>query len=104
MNIIYCPCKDLEEAKKIARVLVEKKLSVCVNVIPQIYSISRWEGKIEEGEEAVLIIKTLEKLLDKTITEIKKIHSYKVPVIISWKIDTETKEVHKWLIDELIFR
>ncbi len=101
MNIVYVPCKNKEEAQKIGRFLIRHKLSVCVNIIPEIYSIFRFEGKVDESAESVLIIKTIDKLVNKVIIYIKKFHSYEQPTIISWKIDKTTKEVEKWLIEEL---
>ncbi|MBI4990561.1 divalent-cation tolerance protein CutA [Candidatus Gottesmanbacteria bacterium] len=102
MNIIvYVPCKDKAEAKKIARDLVKNKLAACTNIIPTVVSIYRWKGKMEEATESILISKTASNLVDRVISQIKKLHSYEMPEIISWKIDKTTKEISQWLTNEL---
>ncbi len=101
MNIVYVPCKDKVEAKKIARNLLNRKLAICINIIGSIESVYLWKGKVEESYESLLIIKTSGRLIDKVIREIKKLHSYDLPDILSWKIDKITKEVDQWIADEL---
>jgi periplasmic divalent cation tolerance protein len=103
MMIIYVPCKNGEEAKSIAKTLVTEKLAACTNIIPTVYSVFLWEGKVEEGEESVLIIKTLDTLVDKVFSRIKQLHSYKTPVIYSLKADKVSKETSSWMNQELIF-
>lgn len=100
MNIVYVPCKDKTEAKRIAKKLVSQKLSFCINIIDPIESIYLWKGKRQESCESLLIIKTPQKLVDKVTEKIKKLHSYDLPDIISWKAET-TPEVEKWSKDEL---
>lgn len=101
MNIIYVTCKDKKEAKKIAFSLVKNKLAICVNIIDRISSIYRWEGKIEETGETILIIKTKRELVDKAVRQINIIHSYKSPEIISWNIDKTPKSILQWMNEEL---
>lgn len=101
MNIVYVPCKDKVEAKRIARNLISQKLAICINIIDSIESVYLWKGKTEESYESLLIIKTSGRLVDKVIAKIKKLHSYNLPDILSWKIDKTTTEVNQWLTDEL---
>lgn len=101
MNIVYVPCKDISQAKLISRNLTKNRLAVCINIINPIISIYRWKGKIEEAQEALIIIKTDDRLAEKVINQIKKLHSYDTPDIISWRIDKTTPEVQKWVLDEL---
>lgn len=82
VTLIYSTTSSEEEAHKIARELVIKKLVACVNIIPKISSIYRWQGKIEEDSEALLIAKTTEKNVEQTITMIKLLHSYEIPDIV----------------------
>lgn len=102
ISIVYVPCRDSIEAKKIARYLLKNKLVVCCNLIPKVDSIYRWKGKIEETKEAVLIVKTKSSLKDKAIAQIKKVHSYESPVILSWDIKTTTQEVASWVNKETL--
>lgn len=101
MNIVYVPCKDKEEARKIAKELVGNKLAICINIINSVDSIYLWKGKVAESHESLLLIKTSERLVDDVITQIKKLHSYDLPDIISWKIDKTTPEVERWFENEL---
>ena len=95
MLLIYVPCKNNAEAKKIARVLVKEKLIVCANIIPKINSVFFWEGKVEECSEALLLMKT-NLPYAKVKNRIKKLHSYKIPAIAAFKIDRINSEYAKW--------
>lgn len=101
MNIIYVPCKNKKEAQKIARHLVSNKFAICINIIHPVDSIYLWKGKVAESYESLLLIKTSEKLVDDVITQIKKLHSYNLPDIISWKIDRTILEVEEWFKKEM---
>ena len=65
------------EARKIANQLVERRLAACVNIIPRIQSVYRWEGKVETAEEFLLIIKTTK--ARSTEEAIRELHSYELP-------------------------
>lgn len=101
MNIVYCTCKNDLEARKIAKKVIGEKLAFCTNIISNCNSIYRWKGKIEESSETIIIIKTLPHLVNKLIREIKKLHTYQMPEIVSWKIDDVSPEIVKWASDEL---
>jgi periplasmic divalent cation tolerance protein len=100
VSIIYSTTGSIEEARKIERMLVEEKLVACVNIIPKIESIYRWKGKIEEDNECVLLAKTTDKNIDKTIQRIKELHSYDVPDIVAIPITHGFKEYLDWVKDE----
>lgn len=101
MNVVYVPCSDKTEARKIAKELLRNKLAICINIIDKVKSIFRWKGKIKESTESLIIIKTSSKLVGKVINQIKKLHSYNIPDIISWKIDKTTSQVKNWCDAEL---
>ena len=82
VSIIYSTFGSIEDARRIARTLVEEQLVACVNIIPKVESYYRWEGKIEDDEEAVILAKTVDKNVKKTIKRIKSLHSYELPDII----------------------
>ena len=99
MILVYITCKDKEEAKKISRHLLEKRLVACTNVHP-IESMYWWEGKIQEDNEFVVIAKTKDENYSKIKEEVEKIHSYDVPCIL--KIDAEANEEYaKWVDEEV---
>jgi periplasmic divalent cation tolerance protein len=82
VSIIYSTTDTIDTAKTIARSLVKEKLVACVHIIPKIESIYRWQGKIEEASECVLLVKTSERNVQKTIQKIRSLHPYEVPEII----------------------
>jgi periplasmic divalent cation tolerance protein len=82
VSIIYSTIGDIEDARRIAHTLVDEQLVACVNIVPSIESVYRWEGKKEEDEECIFIAKTREENIDKTITRIKSLHPYELPDII----------------------
>jgi len=100
VSIIYSTTGSVEEARKISRILVEEKLVACVNIIPKIESIYRWQGNIEEDNECVLLAKTTDKNIDKTIQIIKELHSYDVPDIVAIPITHGFKKYLDWVEDE----
>ena len=80
--IIYTTIDDIKAARRIAHTLTDEQLVACVNIIPGVESVYRWKGKIENAEEVLLIAKTVDSNVKKTIHRIKKIHTYDVPEII----------------------
>lgn len=97
--LIYTTAKDMTEAKKLSGHLLSKKLVACVNFL-KAESSYLWHGKIESGEEIVLILKTKETNWKMTKAEIEKIHSYDIPCII--KIETRMNSAFsKWIKSEI---
>ncbi len=100
-RIVLITCGSREEAEKISKILVEKKLAACVNILSNVKSYFWWEGKIDEADEHLLIIKTKAEKIKELIERVKKIHSYSVPEIISLPILEGNKEYLKWIGDSL---
>ena len=99
MTLIYITCKDEEEAVKISKHLLDKRLIACSNMYP-IRSMYRWQGKLQDEKEFVIMTKTKEKNYGKIKEEVKKIHSYDTPCIL--KIDAEANEIYdKWVNEEI---
>lgn len=86
-----------EEARKIARALVERRLAACVNIVPQIESVYRWEGKIDEAREWLLVIKTTAAAFDRVRNAIRELHSYEVPECICVSIEDGSPDYLKWI-------
>ena len=99
-SIIYSTVGSEEEAKHIAHTLIKEKLVACVNIIPEITSIYRWEGVIEEDSEFIMIAKTTEKNAEKTVARINELHSYELPDIIVIPIIAGLKEYIQYIEDE----
>ena len=99
MTLAYITCKDRKEAERVSMHLLKKRLIACANIFP-IRSIYRWEGKIVNESENVIIAKTNNKIFKKLENEVKKIHSYEVPCIL--KIDAvANKNYGQWAAKEI---
>lgn len=97
--LIYLPCTNEAEARKISRHLLEKRLIACANMFP-ISSIYRWKGKIREENEVVLLLKTLEEKYPVLQTEVEAIHSYKIPCISKIPV-TFNVLYQRWVEDQV---
>lgn len=98
MNIIvFVTAANKGEAGKIASVLIEEKLAACVNVITNVKSLFRWQGKADSAREVLLIIKSRKALLNKLIKKVKSIHSYEVPEIIAVPIIGGDRKYLNWI-------
>ena len=98
---IYVTAPSLDEAKRIARTLIEEKLGACANIYP-ITSIYRWHGNIEEGDEYALLIKTKTELVGKLASRVRDLHSYETPCIVSFKIDAGDQSYLSWIEQETL--
>ncbi|MBF0385486.1 MAG: divalent-cation tolerance protein CutA [Candidatus Omnitrophica bacterium] len=96
-TVIFVTASSKEEAKKIAESLLADKLIACANIIEKVTSIYLWEGKIENSEEVLMVIKTKEELFDKVAAKVKSLHSYSVPEIISLPIEKGNKDYLSWI-------
>ena len=85
------------EAQKIANQLVERQLAACVNIIPRIQSVYRWEGKIETADEFLLIIKTTKARSGDVKDAIRELHSYDLPECIVISMEDGSAEYLKWI-------
>ncbi|MCH8329441.1 MAG: divalent-cation tolerance protein CutA [Nanoarchaeota archaeon] len=99
MILVYITCKDEEEAVKISKHLLNKKLIACSNMHP-IRSMYWWNKKIQDNKEFVIIAKTKEKNYEMIKEEVLKLHSYDIPCIL--KINAEANESYnKWVSEEV---
>ena len=94
---IQWTAESLEEAKKIAKELVEKRWVACANILPQIESIYLWEGKLEEGHEVKVFFKTGETFFQKVLQHITQNCSYDIPEVSKICIDEANPQYEKWL-------
>ena len=95
--VVLVTCGSEEEASRIARSLVEDQLAACVNLISPVRSIYRWEGKIWDEKEWVLLIKTARGRFQELEKRVKSLHSYSVPEIIAIPIIEGEPSYLEWL-------
>ena len=90
-----------KNAKNIAETLVKLRLAACVNILPKLTSIYRWEEKIETAEEWLLIIKTTRKNFMAVRDAIKELHTYELPECVSVPIENGSEAYLKWIEESL---
>jgi periplasmic divalent cation tolerance protein len=95
---VYTTWPTTVEAEAAGRALVERRLAACVNILPGMISHYRWEGKIERGEETVMIIKTRASLADAVSDAVKDLHSYDTPAILVMSLESVEKSYLGWLL------
>ncbi|MFX1496851.1 MAG: divalent-cation tolerance protein CutA [Promethearchaeota archaeon] len=99
--LFFVTVPNLEEGKKLAKILVESRIVACVNIIQDILSIYRWKGNIEENNEYLLLIKTNDKKSNQLIEKINEIHSYDTPECIGIEIDKGSKKYLNWINESI---
>ena len=95
--VVFITTATVEEAQRIANILVRSRKAACVNIVPEVHSIFRWHGKMDSADEALLIVKTREALLDELIELVKENHSYEVPEIVALPIVGGNPDCLRWL-------
>jgi len=100
--IVLTTAGSQEEARKIAHSLVEKQFAACVNIIPQIESVYRWQGKVESANEWLLVIKTVATNFSQVCGEIKRLHSYELPECIKLEVNGGSQEYLQWIEKNLV--
>src|SRR5690625_5466282 len=83
LRLVYITTENKREARAIGRTLVEEKLAACINIVDGMESIYRWEGKIVEEQETILIAKTPYHNVRELTDRVKELHSYECPCVIS---------------------
>jgi periplasmic divalent cation tolerance protein len=97
--IVLTTAGSSHEAEKIAGALVERRLAACVNIIPQIQSVYRWEAKVEQATEWLLLIKTRAEVFARLRDAITELHSYEVPECIMLQVGDGAEPYLHWIAE-----
>jgi periplasmic divalent cation tolerance protein len=95
--VVLVTTPDAESAEKIASALVEERLAACVNIVPAVKSIYRWEGKVTRDDESLMIIKTTAERYEAAELRIKQLHSYTTPEVIALPLKAGSAAYLEWL-------
>lgn len=98
--LVYSTFPSLDAAEAVGRELVERRLAACVNILPGMTSIYRWEGAIARDAEVVMIIKTRASLADPTISAVKALHTYTNPALVVVPVIGGSAAYLRWLGEE----
>ena len=95
--IVFVTVPSGEDASRIGESLVSERLAACVNVVPGIESIYRWQGKVTRDAEWLLMIKTTDERFEEMEQRVKALHAYSTPEVIAFKISRGSDDYLKWL-------
>jgi periplasmic divalent cation tolerance protein len=98
--IVFITAPKEEEAAGIARELVGSRLAACVSIVKDIRSIYRWQGKMEDEAEVLMIVKTRRELFEALMKRVKELHSYTVPEILALPVIAGAEDYLEWLHEE----
>jgi len=97
---VYTTYPSIVEAERAGKALVESRLCACVNIFPGMVSFYWWQGKVDRGDEVVMIIKTRVSLSEKVRAAVKEMHSYTTPAILVLPIEGVDPDYHAWIVAE----
>ena len=98
--LVYTTYPTIVEAERAGRAIVEQRLAACVNILPGMVSHYWWKGKVERGEEVVMIIKTRATLAPRVAAAVKEMHSYETPAILVIPLESVDAAYLDWLLAE----
>lgn len=102
-SVVLVSVPDKKTANKVGRGLVEARFAACVSMVPEVTSIYRWQGKVEEASELLLVIKTRTALVPELSEFVRKLHPHSVPEIIALPIHHGHRSYLDWIGASTIF-
>jgi len=97
---LYVTTATLQEAQTIADVLLEQHLIACANLLPSMTSMYRWNGATQVEDEVAMLLKTRHALAERATERIKELHSFEVPCIVVWPIESGSETYLSWVRNE----
>ncbi|MBF0093714.1 MAG: divalent-cation tolerance protein CutA [Alphaproteobacteria bacterium] len=101
-TLVYITAGSHDEALALGRALVEARLAACANVLGAITSVYWWEGKLDQGNEVALIVKTKTSLVDRVVALVGEKHSYDCPCVVALPIENGNPAFLKWIENETL--
>lgn len=98
--VCFCTCPDIDSARRIADALVAERLAACVNVLPGLRSVYRWQGAIEHADETMLLIKTSQDRLDTVCARIRALHPQELPEVIAVEASGGLTAYLDWVVEQ----
>jgi len=95
--VILTTCETQDEARKLARALVEERVAACVNIVSQVESVYRWKGQVESAAEFLLVIKSSRDMFGQVCSVLERVHSYELPECIALPIVDGSERYLEWL-------
>ena len=96
-SVCLVTAPSLEEARRLARALLEDRLVACANLVPSVQSLYWWEGQVEEAAEVLLVLKTRTERVGELVARVRELHPYSVPEVISWPLGPGNPDYLAWL-------
>lgn len=100
VSVVYITASDVEEARKVGRELISKRLAACVNIFGGMEAMFHWQGKVESASEAVVVAKTQTSLVGALTEAVKSVHSYDCPCVVSFEVSSGNHEFIDWIVAE----
>ena len=100
-RIVLTTASSVDEARRLARMLVDERLAACVSLVPSVESIYRWQGKVEEATETLLLIKTTAERLAHLETRMLTLHSYDTPELLVLPVEAGSAPYLRWLLESV---
>jgi periplasmic divalent cation tolerance protein len=95
-----CTCPDLASAERLAEALVAEQLAACVQLLPGLRSVYRWQGAVERADEVLVLIKTTRDRLDALAARVRALHSYELPELLAVEAAGGLPEYLDWVAAE----
>ena len=99
--ICFCTCPDEAVAETLAQAMVERRLAACVNILPAVRSVYRWQGQVESAAEAMLWLKTTRSRYAALENALRAAHPYELPEIVAVSITAGSDAYLQWINDSL---
>lgn len=97
--VIFITAANQKDAERLAQVLVEERLAACVQIVPQVISIYRWENQIRQDAEVLMLVKTVAENFDALAEAVRANHSYETPEIVAVPASRISNDYFAWLVE-----